>query len=53
MEQLKKELGDNVECFVANLSKPEEIAEAVFFTASEKASYMTGAVINVNGGSVI
>ena len=35
------------------IAKPEEIAEAVFFAASEKASYMTGAVINVNGGSVI
>ena len=35
------------------IGKPEEIAEAVFFAASEKASYMTGAVINVNGGSVI
>ena len=32
---------------------PEEIAEAVFFAASEKASYMTGAVLNVNGGMVI
>jgi len=29
MEALKKELGDNVECFVANLSKPEEIAELI------------------------
>ncbi len=29
MEQLKKELGDNVECFVANLSNPEEIAELI------------------------
>ena len=35
------------------IGKPEEIAEAVFFAASEKASYMTGAVLNVNGGSVI
>ena len=35
------------------IGKPEEIAEAVLFAASEKASYMTGAVINVNGGSVI
>lgn len=35
------------------VGQPEEIAEAVFFVASEKASYMTGAVINVNGGSVI
>ena len=29
MEALKKELGNNVECFVANLSKPEEIAELI------------------------
>ncbi len=35
------------------IAKPKEIAEAVFFAASEKASYMTGAVLNVNGGSVI
>lgn len=29
MEQLKAELGDRVEWFVANLSKPEEIAELI------------------------
>jgi 3-oxoacyl-[acyl-carrier protein] reductase len=30
--------------------KPEEVAEVVGFLASDKSSYITGAVINVNGG---
>jgi 3-oxoacyl-[acyl-carrier protein] reductase len=30
--------------------KPEEVAEIVGFLASDKAAYITGAVINVNGG---
>jgi len=35
---------------VGRFGKPEEVAEAVRFLASEKASYITGTVINVNGG---
>jgi NAD(P)-dependent dehydrogenase (short-subunit alcohol dehydrogenase family) len=30
--------------------KPEEIADAIVFTSSAKASFITGQVINVNGG---
>lgn len=35
---------------VGRLGKPEEVAEVVAFLCSEKASYITGAVIPVSGG---
>jgi NAD(P)-dependent dehydrogenase (short-subunit alcohol dehydrogenase family) len=30
--------------------KPEEIADAIVFVASEKAAFITGQIIRVNGG---
>ncbi|WP_350345150.1 3-oxoacyl-[acyl-carrier-protein] reductase [Proteinivorax tanatarense] len=56
---MTKVLGDKVkEESLKNIplkkfGSPEDIAEAVGFLASEKASYITGQVLNVDGGMVI
>jgi 3-oxoacyl-[acyl-carrier protein] reductase len=35
---------------VARLGTPEDVAEAVLFLSSPAADYITGQVLNVNGG---
>src|SRR5262249_25380715 len=37
---------------IARMGKPEDIAEAVVFLASQASNYITGAVLDVNGGIV-
>jgi len=47
-EEIRKKMSDQVA--LQRLGEPQDIANAVSFLASEKASYITGTVLHVNGG---
>jgi 3-oxoacyl-[acyl-carrier protein] reductase len=38
---------------LGRVAEPEEVAEVILFLASEKATYLTGAIIDVNGASYL
>jgi len=50
-DELKKDLLESIP--LQRFGKPEEIADLVCFLASEKASYITGQTLNVDGGMVM
>ena len=47
-EKAKEELRRMIP--MGRLGRPEDVAEAVLFLVSEVSSYITGQVLNVNGG---
>ncbi|MGO1469441.1 MAG: 3-oxoacyl-[acyl-carrier-protein] reductase [Tissierella sp.] len=50
-EDVKSEMLKNIP--LGDLGKPEDIANLVLFLASSKADYITGQVINIDGGMVM
>ena len=46
-----KELAEDTS--LCRIGKPREVAEAIYFLASEKASFITGQVLSVDGGFII
>ena len=49
--ELKEKLAESIP--MNRFGSPQDVAEAVFFLSSEKASYITGTVLNVNGGMLM
>ncbi len=50
-DQVKSEMANNIP--LARMGKPEDVAAAVIFLASEAADYITGQTLNVDGGMVM
>jgi len=49
-DETRQELSDNTP--MCRIGTPEEVADAVFYLASENASFITGQILGVNGGYI-
>ena len=49
--ELKEKLAESIP--MNRFGSPQDVAEAVFFLSSENANYITGTVLNVNGGMLM
>jgi len=38
---------------LGRIGKPEEVAQAIYFLASEKSSFITGEILKVDGGLTV
>ena len=50
-EERRKEILSSIP--LGRLGKPEDVAGAVLFLASEAAAFITGEIIDVNGGALM
>jgi 3-oxoacyl-[acyl-carrier protein] reductase len=50
-EERRKEIIASIP--LGRLGKPEDVANAVVFLASEEASFITGEILDVNGGALM
>jgi 3-oxoacyl-[acyl-carrier protein] reductase len=50
-EERRKEIIASIP--LGRLGKPEDVAEAVLFLVSDEASFITGEILDVNGGALM